>query len=145
LYRGAIPEQHRYLVYYKRKRRTRRIAPDISNHFKESNVSQQIVQINFNFDISLAEYAQMCESVAQPIADTKGLRWKVWLMNQAEREAGGVYLFDNEASAQAFLAGPIVAGVAESPALSNISVKTFGVMQDMTRITRGPIAEPVQA
>ena len=36
-------------------------------------------------------------------------------MNEVEREAGGIYLFESEAAAQSYLAGPIVAGLKESP------------------------------
>ncbi len=81
-------------------------------------MSPKILQINFKFSVSRTEYEQVCAQGAQPIADTPGLRWKVWLMNEAEREAGGIYLFDDAASVQAFLAGPIVAAVKSHPALS---------------------------
>src|SRR5258708_3828648 len=80
-------------------------------------------------------------AVAQPIADTPGLRWKVWIMNEESRESGGIYLFDDEASLQAYLAGPIVAGLGAHPALSDISAKVFGVLEESTLVTRGPIGE----
>ena len=91
--------------------------------------------------MSAKDYEQACLPAAQPIADTPGLRWKVWLMNEADHEAGGIYLFDDEASLQAFLAGPIVAAVKSNPAISNISAKTFGVMEALTAVTRGPVRE----
>ena len=78
-------------------------------------MSQKILQINFTFSsVSRTELEQAWLPGAQPIADTPGLRWKVWLMNERERECGGVYLFDNEASLQAFLAGPIVAATKDA-------------------------------
>jgi hypothetical protein len=39
-------------------------------------------------------------------------------MNEAEHGAGGIYLFESEAAAQAYLAGPIVAELKASPAVS---------------------------
>jgi hypothetical protein len=57
------------------------------------------------------------------------LRWKVWLMNEAQQEAGGIYLFDNKAAAEAYL---------------NISAKLFDVMPDHSAITRGPLAASPQ-
>ena len=77
--------------------------------------------------------------VAQPIVDTPGLRWKVWLMNEAQREAGGIYLFESEGAAQAYLNGPIVAGLKASPDISNISAKLFDVLEPHTAITKGPV------
>jgi len=104
-------------------------------------MSQKILQINFKLSVSAKDYEQACLPAAQPIADTPGLRWKVWLMNEAEREAGGIYLFDDEASGQAFLAGPIVAAVKSNPAISHISAKMFDVMENLTAITHGPVRE----
>jgi hypothetical protein len=98
-----------------------------------------ILQINFKFNVSRAEYEQAIAPLVSAIAAVNGLRWKVWLMNEAESEAGGIYLFDDESSVKAYLEGPIVAQVASHPALSEISVKQFEVMEDFTAITRGPI------
>lgn len=104
-------------------------------------MSQKILQINFKLSVSAKDYEQACLPAAQPIADTPGLRWKVWLMNEAEREAGGIYLFDDEASVQAFLAGPIVAAVKSNPSLGHVSAKMFDVMENLTAITHGPVRE----
>ncbi|MBI3958838.1 MAG: YdhR family protein [Chloroflexi bacterium] len=105
-------------------------------------MSQKILQINFTFSgIARSELEQAWLPAAQPIAETPGLRWKVWLMNENEHECGGVYLFDDEASVQAFLASPIVAATKDAPILSNASVKIFDIMEAHTAITRGPVGD----
>lgn len=105
-------------------------------------MSQKILQINFTFSgISRTELEQAWLPAAQPIAETPGLCWKVWLMNEETHECGGIYLFDNEASVKGFLNGPIVAATKEAPILSNASVKTFDMMEAHTAITRGPVDE----
>jgi len=76
---------------------------------------------------------------AQPIADTPGLQWKVWLMNEAENEAGGIYLFDSKQSAHSYMSGPIVAALKASPAITDISAKLFDVLEEHTAVTRGPL------
>lgn len=48
--------------------------------------------------------ATMLEPLAQDIAGTAGLRWKIWTENPASQRAGGVYLFDDEARARDYLA-----------------------------------------
>jgi len=53
-------------------------------------------------------------------------------------KAGGIYLFDDEASLKAYLAGPVVAQMKSNPALRNITVKQFGVIDELTAVTRGP-------
>ncbi|MBW2307021.1 MAG: YdhR family protein [Deltaproteobacteria bacterium] len=102
-------------------------------------MSGKILQINFKFSISRAEYEEAVAPLAGEIAAVTGLRWKVWLMNEAEKEAGGIYHFDDEASTNAYLEGPIVAQIVKHPALSDFSVKQFDVIESVTEITRGPI------
>jgi hypothetical protein len=63
--------------------------------------------VTWNLSISRAELEAAWLGAAQPIADTPGLRWKVWLMNEAKREAGGIYLFESEGAAQAYLGGGV--------------------------------------
>jgi len=104
-------------------------------------MAPKILQINMTFSIPPAELRRAWLGEAKPIADTPGLRWKIWLMNEQRREAGGVYLFDDNAVAQAFLDGPVVAGLRNDPTLSNLSVKQFDVMEEHTTITRGPVRE----
>ena len=74
-------------------------------------MSQQILQVNLKFSIPRTDLETAWLDAAQPIADTPGLLWKVWLMNEAESEAGGIYLFENEAAVRSYLGGPIVAAL----------------------------------
>jgi hypothetical protein len=106
-------------------------------------MSAKVVQINFKYNVPTAAYEQAVLPAAAPIAEVPGMRWKTWIVNDARREAGGIYLFDDDASVQAYLAGPIVAGVKSHPALSDVSIKVFDVMPAHSEITRAPIASAV--
>ncbi len=99
----------------------------------------KILQINLKFNVSRAEYDQAASSLAGQFAALAGLRWKIWIMNEKDREAGGIYMFENEASVKAYLEGPLAATVTSHPALSDFSVKQFDVMEDVTKTTRGPV------
>jgi Putative mono-oxygenase ydhR len=98
-----------------------------------------ILQINFKLEVSPTEYQKICQSVAGAIADVPGLLWKVWLLNEKEREGGGIYLFQDEQSLSDYLSGPIVAQIKSLPQLREISAKRFDTMQEVTAVTRGPI------
>ena len=102
-------------------------------------MSGRILQLNFKFNVSRDEYEKAVAPLANEFADLSGLRWKIWMINEAEQEAGGIYLFDDEASVKAYLEGPLAAQVTSHPALSDFSVKQFDVMEDVTTITRGPV------
>jgi hypothetical protein len=115
--------------------------PVRQSSIKGEKMSQKILQVNFKFSIPRADLEAAFLPVAQPIADVPGLLWKVWLMNEVEQEAGGIYLFESDAAAQAYLAGPIVASLKASPAVSNISAKLFDVLESHSAITRAPLKQ----
>ena len=105
----------------------------------------KLLQVNLTFDTSRMELEAAWLQAARPVAETPGLLWKLWLMNEEEREAGGIYLFESEGAAQAYLGGPIVAALKASPAISNISAKLFDVLEGHTAITRGPVEPAIAA
>ena len=49
------------------------------------------------------------------------------------------YLFDDDASLQGYLTGPIVAQLKNSPVMSDMSARTYDVLTGPTAITRGPV------
>lgn len=102
-------------------------------------MSATLLQINFKFSVSPDELAEAFGPLAEPIAKVPGLRWKIWSLNPDASEFAGIYLFDDSESVQAYLQGPIIAAVTQHPALSDISAKQFGVIDEFSAITRGPI------
>ena len=99
----------------------------------------QLLQINYKFNGSRTNFEREFGPVAAEIAKVPGLRWKIWLVNEAESSGGGVYLFNDEASLRAYLDGPVIAALKSHPAFSQLSVQTFGVLEGPTAITRGPV------
>ncbi|MEX2047877.1 MAG: YdhR family protein [Chloroflexota bacterium] len=108
-------------------------------------MTQKILQINFMITSSVKDYVTLVAPFADPIAKVPGLEWKVWLFNEQKHEAGGVYLFRDEASVNAYLNGDIVAGLKKQPTIKEISAKVFDVEESLTRTTRGPLKTAVAA
>jgi len=52
-------------------------------------------------------------------------------------ESGAIYLFDDKASLEKYLEGPTITKAKSQ--FSDVSIKQFGVMEELTEITRGPI------
>jgi hypothetical protein len=94
---------------------------------------------NFALTIPVDEYERVVTPVAHAIAAVDGLRWKVWIVNAAEAEAGGFYHFDSEAAAEAYIDGPIISALRAAPFQRNLTVKRFGYLPGPTMIDHGPV------
>ncbi len=53
--------------------------------------------------------------------------------------AGGIYLFEDEASLNALLEGPLAAHLTGKPSLSELRLIKFDVMENVNAITRCPV------
>ena len=83
------------------------------------------------------EMTEAMEGLAQSIAKEPGLIWKIWTANEATSEAGGIYLFEDADSAQAYLTMHTerLNGFGISP----VKGKIFEVHEDLSKIDRGPV------
>jgi hypothetical protein len=75
--------------------------------------------------------------MAQDIAAEPGLRWKIWTENAETRMAGGIYLFDDEALAQAYAEKH--AKRLESLGVTDIRALLIDVNEALSQATRGPL------
>jgi hypothetical protein len=57
-------------------------------------------------------------------------------LNEQEKDAEGIYLFESEPGLGNFAVGPLAVKVRSLPQISDISVKTFDVMGQMTATQR---------
>ena len=103
-------------------------------------MTSKLLQLNFSFDVAPAEYEAAVTPLGEAFAAVAGLRWKIWIVNAETREAGGIYLFENQETLGAFLDGPLAAQVKNHPALHDLEAKVFDVMGKLTAVTRGPVA-----
>lgn len=107
-------------------------------------MSERIVLINFKFTLLESEYERVVSPLVSEFVAVAGLRWKIWLINAADSAAGGICLFDDEPSAQAFLAGPLMAWLQSHPALREMTVQQFDIMKRETASTHGPLGTGVR-
>jgi hypothetical protein len=100
-----------------------------------------LLQVNFRFAMTAEAYVAAVEPVAEAVAAVPGLRWKIWLLDEETREGGGVYLFEDAATARAYLDGPLLAPFLANPAVHTVSAKMLRVLAAPTALTRGPVHE----
>jgi len=100
-----------------------------------------LVQVNYSFDMAPEAYTSAVEPYAELVAALPGLRWKIWLVNGEKCEGAGIYLFEDTASAKAYLKGPILSPFFENPAIRDVSVRQSTILNEPTAITHGPVHE----
>lgn len=83
------------------------------------------------------EMAEAYADLARLISETPGLRWKIWTESRASGESGGIYLFDDEASARSYLEEHTRR--LEGFGVTGIRARVFDVNEPLTAITRGPL------
>lgn len=99
----------------------------------------KILQINYRLRSSVTDFLDASAPIANLLANVPGLVWKIWLANEAAREGGGIYLFENEAALRDFIEGPIIKKLKNHPAVETLSVKQFDVAADLSAVTRAPV------
>jgi hypothetical protein len=68
-------------------------------------------------------------------------RWKIRILSEQEKEAGGLYYFDTEQALNDYQSGPIIAQLRNMPVVTDIVAKRFDVIDDLTSFTRGPVLQ----
>jgi hypothetical protein len=108
-------------------------------------MSEVLLQVNFKFNVSSNDFTNAVTPLADSFAKVPGLIWKIWILNEEKSEAGGIMLFGNQSSLDEYLNSSLAETVTGHPALSDFSVKQFGIMKDCTEVTRGPLKKAVGA
>jgi hypothetical protein len=97
-----------------------------------------VLVVNFRLSgVSEEQYAALCDELAPAFAEVPGLESKTWLADSENGVYGGVYLFADRESFDAFAASDLAAGVANHPNLADVTMKHFGVLEDPSRVTHG--------
>lgn len=64
----------------------------------------KLLQLHFAFNGPFGqEMADQLRGLAESINQEPGFLWKVWTESEQNKEAGGIYLFENEETALAYL------------------------------------------
>lgn len=97
-----------------------------------------ILQVDFPYEGPFGdEMANAMAELAESIAGEPGFLWKIWTENSDTCEAGGIYLFEDEGSARAYLEKH-TARLKEF-GVSKVNGKVFRVNEPLSAIDRGPV------
>lgn len=101
-----------------------------------------VVIVEFSYKIPHAEIAAIASNFAGNVMPTvKGLIWKIFLDRPEADRSAGIYLFTDFAAAQAYVRGPVVAGLRKVPGISDVSSGAFEVLYEVSRRAGAPLPE----
>ncbi len=99
----------------------------------------KLLQVDFAFNGPFgAEMAAALTDLATSITQEPGFIWKIWTENESAQAAGGIYLFENEETAQAYLA--MHSARLKSLGVAEVKGKIFDVNTPLSHITKGPLS-----
>jgi rhodanese-related sulfurtransferase len=103
---------------------------------------QKMLHIKGRLVVPAAQFEQENDAEsARAFADVPGLLWKIAYVSHDGREAGGYYLFKDEASVDAFVEGPIVAALGNYPLWRDTTVRKLDILESFSKAVRAPIGE----
>jgi len=102
-------------------------------------MTKKVFTTTFNYSMPTEELKKIMPAVAPKFSEIPGCIWKIWLINEDRKDAGGVYLFESATELEQFLNSNLFASVANNPAFSNLQTNTFGVAEAASVITDAPI------
>lgn len=103
-----------------------------------------LLQVNFTpGEKGASETQDDFNAVARNISVLPGFRWKIWIEDPASSSRGGIYLFDDLATARAWgddqLRPRLVADGA-----TNILIRYFEVNEEASAINHAPPMQPTE-
>jgi len=97
-----------------------------------------ILQVDFPYSGPWGdEMTKAMKDLARSIAEEPGLIWKIWTENETSGEAGGIYLFKDLPSAEAYLSMHTVR--LKNFGIPHVNGKIFEVNEPLSKLDRGPI------
>lgn len=105
-------------------------------------MSKNILQINFTYVCSQADIEASFAQAGGAIAAFPGLTWKIWIINDETKEAGGIYCFESETALTAYIDSPIINALKANPLVSKVQIKPFEAIASLTAQTYGPVPLP---
>ncbi|HHT5679377.1 TPA: monooxygenase [Raoultella planticola] len=99
-------------------------------------MSKKLLQLHFAFNGPFgSEMSRQLVELAESINQEPGFIWKVWTESEKNHEAGGIYLFEDEETALAYLNKHTVR--LKSLGVDEVIGKVFDVNEPLTALNHG--------
>jgi hypothetical protein len=106
-----------------------------------SAITHTILHVRIKLRVSPEVFLAQSREAASIIASVEGLIWKIWISREEEFEIGGMYLFANRETAQAYLNHPVIQAVCSHPAVVSTQSQLWDVESTLSAVTRAPLPD----
>jgi hypothetical protein len=106
---------------------------------EKSATTYTVLHLRFKLRVPPDVFLAKSQEAATVIASVEGLVWKIWILQQEELEMGGVYLFANRETAEAYLNHPVTQAVRSNPAVVSTESQLWDVESSLSALTRAPL------
>ncbi|MGK0599234.1 monooxygenase [Yokenella regensburgei] len=102
-------------------------------------MSKKLLQLHFAFHGPFgAEMSEQLVELAESINHEPGFIWKVWTESAANQEAGGIYLFEDENTAKAYVKKHTAR--LKPLGVEEVIYKIFDVNEPLTTLNHGKLS-----
>jgi hypothetical protein len=108
---------------------------------EKSASTYTVLHLRFKLRVSPDVLLAKSRNAATFIATVEGLIWKIWVSQEEEFEMGGMYLFANRETAEAYLNHPIVQAVRLNPNVVSTQSQLWEVESSLSALTRAPLPD----
>ena len=108
---------------------------------EKSATTYTVLHMRFKLRVPPHVLFARSREAATVIASVEGLIWKIWVLQEEEFEMGGIYLFANRESAEAYLNHPVIQAVCRNPAVISTQSQLWNVESSLSSITRAPLPD----
>jgi len=103
----------------------------------------KLLQVDFEFNGAFGkEMSNALVDIAKSINQEPGMLWKIWTEKAEERLAGGIYLFEDESSAQAYL--EMHSERLKKMGVAYVRGHIFDINEPLSTINKAPIVGAVE-
>lgn len=104
-----------------------------------SEKSDVVLHLRFKLRVSPDVFLARCREAAITIASVEGLMWKIWVFQKEEFEIGGIYLFTNRETAEAYLNHAVIQAARSNPAVVSTESQLWDIEGSLSGLTRAPL------
>ncbi|MBW8182872.1 monooxygenase [Shewanella nanhaiensis] len=100
----------------------------------------KLLQVDFEFHGPFGEnMSNALVGLAQSINQEPGMIWKIWTESEKDKLGGGIYLFEDEATASAYL--EMHTARLQQMGVAEVRGQIFDINTRLSTINQGPIGE----